>query len=518
MKVRLKEGMQWLAGLVVTAALLLALPQVAFAIPEGELWVNGENIIAAQDNTVTCGTGTATYDPDSNTLTLTNAQITKTNGQSRGIELPANMDLTIELVGENSITTANGVYAAANSDITFSGSGSFALSEGSSAPLVSQANITIDGATLTVTCEKDGAVQVYGDLLITGGGSLTATGTYYGVLYGSDDNAPGSLSVTEGSTLTATSTANDYDNPIWGYGPINISNSTVSASGFYPLLANGDITIADSTVASTSSADWGVWATGNLSIKGNSDVTAIGATGSIGAAGTFTIEPAEAGLIDVFVGPDQDNATLVDDAPLSQTTNATPYTYDGGAYYLYFRSAPHTHAMSAANQVDPTCTTAGKLAYYTCNVCDRNYEDADGQTEIADLDTYGIIEPTGHDHTGAWQTSQTDHWKLCPDCDTEIDRSAHSFEWIIDKEATATEAGSKHEQCSVCGYAKAAVEISATGTTDGKENSTEEGQTDDALPKTGDSINFAPWLAALIASATAIVIALLGRRRSSLLR
>ena len=44
MKVRLKEGMQWLAGLVAAVALLLALPQVAFAIPEGELWVNGENI------------------------------------------------------------------------------------------------------------------------------------------------------------------------------------------------------------------------------------------------------------------------------------------------------------------------------------------------------------------------------------------------------------------------------------------------------------------------------------------
>ena len=43
--------------------------------------------------------------------------------------------------------------------------------------------------------------------------------------------------------------------------------------------------------------------------------------------------------------------------------------------------------------------------------------------------------------------------------------NTHTFEWVIDKEATETEAGSKHEECTVCGYAKAAVEIPATGTT-----------------------------------------------------
>lgn len=35
--------------------------------------------------------------------------------------------------------------------------------------------------------------------------------------------------------------------------------------------------------------------------------------------------------------------------------------------------------------------------------------------------------------------------------------------WIIDKEATETEKGSKHEECEVCGYKKAAIEIPATG-------------------------------------------------------
>ena len=42
--------------------------------------------------------------------------------------------------------------------------------------------------------------------------------------------------------------------------------------------------------------------------------------------------------------------------------------------------------------------------------------------------------------------------------------TGHQYEWIIDKEATATEKGSKHEECTVCGYAKASVDIPATGT------------------------------------------------------
>lgn len=36
---------------------------------------------------------------------------------------------------------------------------------------------------------------------------------------------------------------------------------------------------------------------------------------------------------------------------------------------------------------------------------------------------------------------------------------AHQFTWVIDKEATATETGSKHEECTTCGYKKASVEI-----------------------------------------------------------
>lgn len=57
-----------------------------------------------------------------------------------------------------------------------------------------------------------------------------------------------------------------------------------------------------------------------------------------------------------------------------------------------------------------------------------------------------------------WLSDDNTHWHECT-CGEKIDESAHTFEWVIDKAPTATEAGSKHQQCTVCGHALPAVEI-----------------------------------------------------------
>lgn len=59
-----------------------------------------------------------------------------------------------------------------------------------------------------------------------------------------------------------------------------------------------------------------------------------------------------------------------------------------------------------------------------------------------------------------WLSDDNTHWHECT-CGEKIDESAHTFEWVIDKAPTATEAGSKHQQCTVCGHALPAVEIPA---------------------------------------------------------
>ena len=90
---------------------------------------------------------------------------------------------------------------------------------------------------------------------------------------------------------------------------------------------------------------------------------------------------------------------------------------------------------------------------------------------------------------GDWHSDETGHWNTC-ECGEKLNEAAHTFEWVIDKEATAAEAGSKHEECTVCGYAKAAVEIPATGET--------------TSPETGDNSNIALWIAVMLAAGTAL--------------
>lgn len=59
-----------------------------------------------------------------------------------------------------------------------------------------------------------------------------------------------------------------------------------------------------------------------------------------------------------------------------------------------------------------------------------------------------------------WLSDDSAHWHKCA-CGDKIDESAHTFEWVVDKAPTATEVGSKYQQCTVCGHALPAVEIPA---------------------------------------------------------
>lgn len=65
-----------------------------------------------------------------------------------------------------------------------------------------------------------------------------------------------------------------------------------------------------------------------------------------------------------------------------------------------------------------------------------------------------------HKAAGDWVTDDGAHWHVCA-CGEVLGKANHTFEWVIDKAPTATEAGSRHQECTVCGYKLAAVEIPA---------------------------------------------------------
>lgn len=83
---------------------------------------------------------------------------------------------------------------------------------------------------------------------------------------------------------------------------------------------------------------------------------------------------------------------------------------------------PHTHSLTKVAAKAATCTEGGNKEYFVCDGCSKWFEDEAAATEITDHDSV-VIKAKGHAPS----------------------------DWIVDKEATESEKGSKHKECTVCG-------------------------------------------------------------------
>lgn len=141
---------------------------------------------------------------------------------------------------------------------------------------------------------------------------------------------------------------------------------------------------------------------------------------------------------------------------------------------------------------------------------------------LTDLTMTPAADGHTHKYGTEWKYDETNHWHEC-ECGNKADITAHNFKWIVDKEATATEKGSKHEECTVCGYKKAAVDIPAIGfgsSSDDEANkptntvSSESSSADQtnkpintASPKTGNTDNMILWIVLLVIGGGAFITA-----------
>ena len=111
-----------------------------------------------------------------------------------------------------------------------------------------------------------------------------------------------------------------------------------------------------------------------------------------------------------------------------------------------FDESDHWKTCSACNTDIEKATHSGGAA--TCN--------AKKKCEVCS-EPYGGLGTSNHTALSGWASDGTHHWKTCSACNTDIEKSAHTYgDWIIDKEATATEAGAKCRECSVCHYKETA--------------------------------------------------------------
>lgn len=254
-----------LLSLLLSAAIVLMfLPASAFAADDDQVRV-GDTWLGSATRSVTCGEGTAAYDPDTKTLTLTKATI---NHDYNAAIWNTVEGLTIELVGENSIYSGEqtGILSQEGCGLlTLTGDGSLNITViGGNAIFVNKGSLLIKDTTVTVSSGASDACAVTAD---------------YGIEI-------------SGSTLES---AIANGNAIFARGDLKIENSNVTTSNdnqfgdAYPAIwCDGDITINGGQLKSTCIGSDALGAAGALSIT-NCNVENKGGYTALYSGGKMTL-------------------------------------------------------------------------------------------------------------------------------------------------------------------------------------------------------------------------------------
>lgn len=146
----------------------------------------------------------------------------------------------------------------------------------------------------------------------------------------------------------------------------------------------------------------------------------------------------------------------------------------------------------------------GNTADYTLTITAKRLDNG----EEASVSTVYQVSRDEHQF-GDWLYDEEYHYKECTSCGKIIDEGAHQFRWVIDREATSSQTGVKHEECSVCGYEKDPIEIPVIA-------APVDEQADAGMPpKTDDINNMMPLIMLLVISAGCFaVVSLADKKRA----
>lgn len=550
MKKRIGKMVTVLLALCLTLGLI---PASAFAAPtEYALWVNDEQI-TSEHLSVTCGGGTAEYNPTDNVLILNNADITKgCSLEYLGSGILSRIDgLTIVLMGTSTITNTGG-----------EGISTYELDSVTYNPIAHDLTIT-GGGTITIT--QNTPMYGYG---IYATGDLTVDNVIMTLdTAASGLHANGQITI-DNSTLDITLPNQEWDNGagvkysfpgiLTNTGDVTVSHSILTVEAFNSAVAMGGDTVLNSgTVNLTSYNGYGIEGNDGL-VVGDHHLKINGGTLIIGAkaggskvpvvygqgAGTISGDPSgsdfKAGTLpnqnpislpvwtiesaaDLdYVPRDGVTATFTPDIPITVGT-LNPVNGDGVRidYYNPMQSqdtlkqldSGYTKVAEYMVQIPMTGDLLDNLPGKFTVPLPKGYDGSSAKilgggmaiSSTADTVTFQLdltgadtpIDPDHnngllieykdahtHSHGSEWMTNATHHWHECS-CGDKADLAPHTeSDWIVDREATASTAGTRHQECTVCGYVMQTETISATGSN----------------PKTGDGSTMMLWtcLAAVV--------------------
>ena len=480
---------------------------------EYDLWIGGVRATSDNASNITGADigGMVSYDSTTKTLTLNNATITGAHEFSIFDDVSGiygKETLKINLIGNNTITGSDnggssyGIYIDDNGNLTFTGTGS----------------LTVSAADLS---ENNWSVAVFAD---------------------------GSITVEESCTITAYCGTNAWVASAFksyaGSNAYNLPNATgilVAGNKNAPEATNFEVCNGDPDefqylriapgYTVTLNKDGGTIHSGNVTCY------------FVDTGATLPTEVTKANSI---FGGWYDNAectgTAITEIPVGST---------GEKEYWAKWTAAHTCSIEPVEKVWPDCENGGKEAYYKCEGCGKFFEDANGTTEIANIETWGNLPKNGHTEGTSWEKDATGHWHKCntagcteksdfaqhtPDravatetdpvkcsaCGYEITAAlghthAHGTEWKSDEDNhwnecacgdKANTAAHKDEnadgKCDVCAY-----NVGLPTTPDG-------GNKPSDTPQTGDNTQLGLWIALLIVSSFGIVaITLFGKKKYS---
>ncbi len=164
---------------------------------------------------------------------------------------------------------------------------------------------------------------------------------------------------------------------------------------------------------------------------------------------TTNYEASEIVTVTIAAGPKLKVTLPAEQTGYTLTADATELDWHGSATLSF--------------SLDPNYFADGEK--FAVKVKDQKVELAgNGTYEIKDAESDMNVTVEGvrkHEAVSdEWLSDDNTHWHECT-CGDKIDEAKHDFKWVVDKAPTATEVGSKHQECKACGHKLPEVEIPA---------------------------------------------------------